>query len=67
MKNNIIGLSLIVVACVLIYAFFEFTPFIKNLNVHDFFKGFAIGVGLVAASAVVVLSIKLANNSVKSA
>jgi len=60
MKNKILGLALITIASFLIYVFIAYAPFIKNLNASDFFKGFAIGIGVITGSGVLVLLIKRA-------
>jgi UDP-N-acetylmuramyl pentapeptide phosphotransferase/UDP-N-acetylglucosamine-1-phosphate transferase len=60
MKNKISGFALILAACAVIYAIAVFVPFGKNVNLADFVKGFAIGVGVIISSALVVLLVKKA-------
>jgi hypothetical protein len=66
MKNTILGFSLITVGCILIYVFAAFTPVIGNLNARDFFRGFSMGIGLFAASYLVVLLIRRAMQKPKA-
>jgi hypothetical protein len=67
MKNKITGYVLILAGCVIAYLVVMFIPFGKNVNLADFFKGFAIGVGAIAGAALVVLLIKKARESADTA
>jgi hypothetical protein len=67
MKNKIIGFALILVACAIVYGFALFVPFSKNLNLPDFIKGFALGVGAIVGVTLVVLLVKKATQKAKAA
>ena len=63
MKNKITGFALILAGCAVIYALALSGLFGKHIDLADFFKGFALGVGVIAGSALVAVLVKKAKES----
>jgi len=52
MKSKIIRFSIVTGICLMVWAFATFVHF-KNVTIPDFLQGFSVGVGAVAAIALV--------------
>jgi cytosine/uracil/thiamine/allantoin permease len=65
MKNKIVRFSIITAVCLLVWVFATFVHF-KNAKISDFLQGFSVGMGSVAAIALVyhiVIALKQKNNT----
>ena len=63
MKNKITGFALVLAGCAIMYAVALSGIFAKHIDLADFFKGFALGVGIIAGATLVAILVKRARES----